>query len=186
MDEHGDKAQGASYAAEGFFTKEHDMQELDIYQQALREVDFCLAYSSKKLVNLHVLYINLLGLENDLEAMDLKNNCISIDFLEKAFTFDLLSGILDSEVRELDNFMDPLQTEIVDARQKIFSCRHLEQVLFTMEDKLHDSEDSMKEFQQQLLELKVQSSKLKKTLEAFRHENCKLKFQLNCLFVSNP
>lgn len=192
MDEHGDKAPGDLYAAdaafdklyslEGFSPKEHDMQELDISSQALTEVDFRLAYSSEKLVNLDVLFIYLLGQENDLEVMDLKNKCNSVEFIEKAFTFDLLSGILYSEVRELDNFMDTLQTEIVDARQKIFSCRHLKEVFFTMEEKLRDSEDSVKEFRQQLLELKMQSSKLEKTLKAFRYENCELNFQL--FFVS--
>ncbi|XP_054810178.1 WPP domain-interacting tail-anchored protein 2-like isoform X2 [Prosopis cineraria] len=40
-----------------------------------------------------------------------------------------------------------------------------------MEEKLHDSEESVKDFQQQLLELKMQSSILRKTLEAFQHEN---------------
>ncbi|KAF7808982.1 WPP domain-interacting tail-anchored protein 2 isoform X1 [Senna tora] len=181
MEEYDDKAQGGIYAEdaafdklysqEGFSTKENDMQELDISMQAFTEVDFRLAYSSEKLGNLHALYIYLLGQENDLEAMDLTDKCISIDFIEKALTFDLLSGILDSEVRELDNFMETLQTEIVDARQKIFSCRHSKEVSSTMEEKLHNSEDSAKEFQLQLLELKMQSSKLQKTLEAFRHEN---------------
>ncbi|XP_028794662.1 WPP domain-interacting tail-anchored protein 2 isoform X2 [Neltuma alba] len=181
MDEYADKAKGGLHVAEAAFDKlysleepsfkEHDVQELDVFTQALTEVDFRLAYSSEKLMNLHVLFIYLLRQENDLEAMNLKNNCISIDFMEKAFAFDLLLGILDSEVRELDNFMDILQAEIVDARHKILSCRDLKEVPFTMEEKLHDSEESVKEFHQQLLELKMQSSKLQKTLEAFQHEN---------------
>ncbi|XP_054810177.1 WPP domain-interacting tail-anchored protein 2-like isoform X1 [Prosopis cineraria] len=180
MDDYTDEAKGGSYFAEaafeklysleGFSTKEHDTQELDVFLQALAEVDFCLAYSSEKLMNLHKLLIHLLSQENDLEAVDLKNNCISIDFIEKAFAFDILLGILDSEVRELDNFMDTLQAEIVDARHKMLSCRDLK-FPFTMEEKLHDSEESVKDFQQQLLELKMQSSILRKTLEAFQHEN---------------
>ena len=193
MDEFTDKVQGGLYAAdadfrklhsvEGFSTKENDMQELEIAQQALTEIDFRLAYSSEKLVNLHVLYIYLLARENDLEAMDSKNNCILANVFERAMTFDLLSGILDSEVRELDNFMDTLQEEIVDARHKIFSCRHLTEVFHMMEEKLHDSEESMKQFQQQLVELKMQSSQLQKTVVAFQHENCKFNFQLTIFFV---
>ncbi|KAI9092004.1 hypothetical protein K1719_027939 [Acacia pycnantha] len=181
MDEYADKDKGGLYVVETAFdkpysleepsTKEHDVQELDVFMQALTEVDFRIAYSSEKLMNLHVLFIYLLRQENDLEAMNLKNNCISIDFIEKAFAFDLLLGILDSEVRELDNFMDTLQAEIVDARHKMLSCRDLKEVPLTMEEKFHDSEESVKEFHQQLLELKMQSSKLQKTLEAFQHEN---------------
>ncbi|XP_061340729.1 WPP domain-interacting tail-anchored protein 2 isoform X3 [Gastrolobium bilobum] len=48
-----------------------------------------------------------------------------------------------------------------------------------MDKKLHDSEESVKEFQQQLLELKMQSSQLQKTLEVFRHENCEMGKALN-------
>ncbi|RDX71989.1 WPP domain-interacting tail-anchored protein 2, partial [Mucuna pruriens] len=168
-----DAAFGKPYSLQGFSTKENDVHEREISLQALTEIDYRLAYFSEKLVNLHVLYIYLLAEENDLEAMDSKNNYILENLFEKAMTFDLLSGILDSEVRELDNFMDNLQEEIVDARHIIFSCKHLTEVFFMMDKKLHDSEESAKQFQQQLLELKMQSSQLQKTLEAFRHENCK-------------
>ncbi|XP_012568361.1 WPP domain-interacting tail-anchored protein 2 isoform X2 [Cicer arietinum] len=167
----GDTALGKLYSLKGFSTKENDMQELEISLQALTEIDHRLAYSSEKLANLHVLYIYLMVLENDIEEMDSKNTCDLAKLFEKAITFDLLSGILDSEGRELGNFMDTLHEEIVDARCKILSCRHLTEVFFIMDEKLHDSKESAKQFQQQLLELKVQSSQLQKTLAAFQHEN---------------
>ncbi|XP_019461564.1 PREDICTED: WPP domain-interacting tail-anchored protein 2 isoform X1 [Lupinus angustifolius] len=191
MDKFSDKAQDGLYAAEvpfsklfsvedeGYSNKGNDIQEMEIAQLALTEIDFRLAYSSEKLVNLHVLYIYLLAQENDLEAMDSKNSGILTNFFEKAMTFDLLSGILDSEVRELDNFMDTLQEEIVDARRKIFSCRHLTEVFIMMEKKLRDSEESVKQFQQQLLELKIQSSQLQKVLVAFQHESWEIGNALN-------
>ncbi|XP_057448019.1 WPP domain-interacting tail-anchored protein 2 isoform X2 [Lotus japonicus] len=167
----GDTAFGKLHSLKGFSTKENDMQEMEMSLQALTEIDHRLAYSSEKLVNLHALYIYLLARENDLEPMDSKNDLILANMFEKAMTSDLLSGILDSEVRELDNFIDTLQEEIVDARHKIFSCRHLTEVYFIMDEKLHDSEESVKQFQQQLLELKMQSSQLQKTLVAFQHES---------------
>ncbi|KAK7407482.1 hypothetical protein VNO78_09434 [Psophocarpus tetragonolobus] len=166
-----DSAFGKHYSLQGFSAKENDVQELESLQ-AITEIDYRLAYFSEKLVNLHVLYVYLLAEESDLEAMESKNNCILANLFEKAMTFDLLSGILDSEVRELDSFMDTLQEEIVDARHKIFSCRHLTDVFLMMDKKLHDSEESVKQFQQQLLELKMQSSQLQKTAEAFLLENC--------------
>ncbi|RYR56406.1 hypothetical protein Ahy_A05g022114 isoform E [Arachis hypogaea] len=159
------------YSVEGISTKEDDMQEMEIALQALTEIDFRLAYFSEKLMNLHVLYIYLLARENDLEAIDTKDDCILANFFERAMTFDLLSGILDSEVRELDNFMDTLQEEIVDARRKIFSCRHLTEVSHMMEEKLLGCEESMKQFQQQLLELKMQSTQLQKTIAALKDDN---------------
>ncbi|CAL0318155.1 unnamed protein product [Lupinus luteus] len=191
MDKFYDKAEDGLYAAEahfsklfsledeGFSSKGNDIQEMEIALLVLTEIDFRLAYSSEKLVNLHVLYIYLLAQENDLEAMDSKNNGILTNFFEKAMTFDLLSSILHSEVRELDNFMDTLQEEIVDARRKIFSCRHLTEVFFMMEKKLYDSEESVKQFQQQLLELKIQSSQLQKVLVAFQHESWEMGKALN-------
>ncbi|KAL3037376.1 hypothetical protein AAZX31_01G063300 [Glycine max] len=172
-----DEAFEQPYSLQGFSTKENDVQEISL--QALTDIDHRLAYFSEKLVNLHVLYVYLLGEESDLEAMDSTNNCILENLFEKAVTFDLLSGILDSEVRELDSFMDTLQEEIVDARHKIFSCKHLTEVFFMMDKKLHGSKESVKQFQQQLLELKIQSSQLQKTIEAFRHENCKTGKALN-------
>ncbi|XP_014520969.1 WPP domain-interacting tail-anchored protein 2 isoform X1 [Vigna radiata var. radiata] len=173
-----DSAFGKPYALQGFSTKENDEQE-ELSLQALTEIDYRLAYFTEKLVNLNVLYIYLLSEESDLEAMDSKNNCILAQLFEKAMSFDLLAGILDSEVRELDSFMDALQEEIVIARQKIFSCRHLTELFLMMDKKLHDSEESVKQFQQQLMELKMQSSQLQKTMDAYRNENCETGKALN-------
>jgi len=172
------------YSLEGFSTKENDIQVLDISLQALTEIDHRLAYSSEKLVNMHVLYIYLLARENDLEEIDSKNTCDLENSFEKAMMFDLLSGILDFEATELDNFMDTLHEEIVDARHKILSCRHLSEVFFIMDEKLQDSEESKNQLQQQLLELKIQSSQLQKSLVAFQHENCKLKYYTDFSFCS--
>ncbi|XP_045819004.1 WPP domain-interacting tail-anchored protein 2 isoform X1 [Trifolium pratense] len=166
-----DEALGKLYSLKEFSTKENDMQDLEISLQALTEIDHRFTYSSEKLVNLHILYIYLLARENDLEDMDSKNICNLEILFESAMMFDLLSGILDSEVRELDSFMETLHEEIVDARHKILSCRHLTEVFFIMDEKLQDSEESAKQFQQQLLELKIQSSQLQKSLAAFQHKN---------------
>lgn len=167
------------YSLKGFSTKENDIQDLDISLQALTEIDHRLAYSSEKLVNLHVLYIYLLARENDLEEIDSKNTCDLENSFEKAMMFDLLSGILDFEATELDNFMDTLHEEIVDARHKILSCRHLSEVFFIMDEKLQDYVESKNQLQQQLLELKIQSSQLQKSLVAFQHENWEMGKALN-------
>ncbi|KAK2429904.1 hypothetical protein P8452_43420 [Trifolium repens] len=167
-----DEALGKLYSLKEFSTKENDMQDLEISLQALTEIDHRLAYSSEKLVNLHILYIYLLARENDLEEIDSKNTCNLENLFENAMMFDLLSGILDSEVRELDSFMETLHEEIVDARRKILSCRHLTEVFFIMDEKLQDSEESAKKFQQQLLELKFHSSKLQISLAALQDKNC--------------
>lgn len=156
------------------------MLELETFMNVLTKVDLDLAFSSEKLVNLHVLLISLLAQENDLEAMAVGNNYVSEGFIEKALVFNLLSGIFDSEVRELDSFMDSFREEILDAYQTISSCRHLREIYMTMEEKLHDSEESFKQSRNQISEVKLQSAKLQRTVLAFAHDNCELK----CFFSS--
>ncbi|KAJ7943274.1 WPP domain-interacting tail-anchored protein [Quillaja saponaria] len=183
-----DHTQGDMYPGEpafykvhphGVSTNENDMQELERSLQVLTEIDFRLAYSSEKLVNLHVLFIYIFAEENDLEAICTGNNSISTDFIEKALVFDLLSSILDSEVRELDNFMGTVQEELVDARHKIFSSRHMSELFTMTAEKLHGSEESLKQFQEQFLDLKMQSSKLQRTTVAFLHENWEMDKAIN-------
>ncbi|CAK8537215.1 unnamed protein product [Lathyrus sativus] len=176
MDEFGNKVEDGFYVGDAVLGKLYSLkefstkQELEISLQALTEIDHRLAYFSEKLVNLHVLYIYLLARENDLEEMDSKNTCNLETLFEKAMAFDLLSGVLDSEVRVLDNFMDTLHEEIVDAHRKILSCRHFTEVFFIMDEKLHDFEESAKQVQQQLLELKIQVPQLQNSLAPFQDE----------------
>ncbi|KAM6548268.1 hypothetical protein CsatB_019944 [Cannabis sativa] len=157
-------------------SKETEMLELENCMEVLTKLDLDLAYSSEKLVNLHGLLMNLLAQENELETIAVENNYISEEFMEKALVFNLLSSILDSEVRELDSFMVSLQEEIVDAHKKKSSCRNLKEQFTMMEEKLIDTEGSLRQTQLQISDVKIQSSKLQRTVLAFTHENWK-----NCI-----
>lgn len=139
-----------------------EMQELENTMKTLTKLELDLAYSSEKLMNLQVLFMCLLAQENDLEAMDLESDYIPDDSFGKVLAFDFLSGFLDSEVRELDSFMDTLVAEIVDVRGMISSCRHSSEVFNVVEEKLHDSEKSLIQSRQQILEVKMQSTKLQR------------------------
>lgn len=154
-------------------SKETEMLELENCMEVLTKVDLDLAYSSEKLVNLHGLLMYLLAQENELETIAVGNNYISSEFMEQALVFNLLSGILDSEVRELDSFLVSLQAEIADAHKRKSSCRHLTEPITMMEEKLIDSEESLKQTQYQISEVKIQSAKLQRTVLAFTHDNCK-------------
>lgn len=159
------------YYHEGISSNENGVQELQRSMKNLIKVDLDLAYSSEKLVNLHILLMYLLARENDLQAMALANGDISTDSIEKVLVLDLLSGILDAEVRELRGFMDTLQAEIVDVRHKISSWRHLRELLTKMEEKLHDSEESLKQTQVQILGVKMQLAKFQRSISAVKCEN---------------
>ncbi|KAK0573219.1 hypothetical protein LWI29_004532 [Acer saccharum] len=51
---------------------------------------------------------------------------------------------------------------------------HLRELFSVMEEKLHDSEESLKQSQEHVLELKTQSAKLPRAFSSFKPENCKL------------
>lgn len=163
-----------AYMHERNSSSREGMQEVESTTEVLTRVDWDLAYSSEKLVNLHVLLVHLLARDNNLEArMATENSYILAIAIEKALAFDLLSGILDSEVREVENFMENIQSEIVDARHKISSCRHSTDLFTVMEKKLHNSEESLMKFREHVLEVKAQSAKLPMAFSAFILENWK-------------
>lgn len=164
------------YVHLGISSNENGVQEIERSKKILTNVDLDLAYSSEKLVNLHIILMYLLAHENDLQAMALEKNYVSTESIEKALMFDLLSGILDSEVRELGGFMDNLQADIVDAHNNISSCRHLREFSTKMEEKLHDSKESLKHSQRQILEVKLQLAKFQGTVFAFKSDNGMLTF----------
>ncbi|KAJ6357011.1 hypothetical protein OIU78_004995 [Salix suchowensis] len=162
------------YVHERNSSSREGMQEVESTMEVLTRVDCDLAYSSEKLVNLHVLLVHLLAQDNNLEArMATENSYILAIAIEKALAFDLLSGILDSEVREVENFMENIQSEIVDARHKISSCRHSTDLFTVMENKLHNSEESLIKFREHVLEVKAQSAKLPMAFSASILENWK-------------
>ncbi|GFY88861.1 WPP domain-interacting protein 2 [Actinidia rufa] len=169
----GDPELGEVYMHESVSFDSKDVGEVGSAMEVLTRVDLDLAYSSEKLVNLDKLLMHVLACENDLEAMALASNSSSINLIEKALVFDFLSGFLDSEVRELANFMGDLQTVTVDARQKISVFGHMTEVFIVMEVKLHDSEELLKQSQGQVLEISSQSAKLQRTLLAFKHNDWK-------------
>lgn len=154
---------------EGISSDAKDMEEIGSAMEVLTNLDLELAYSSEKLGNLENLLMHVLSWENDFEAM--AADSISVECVEKALTFDLLSGILDSEVRELDSFMGSVQVALVDARHKISSCRHLGELFNVVEAKLYDSDESLKQSREHVLEMKMQLAKLQMTSIAFNRND---------------
>ncbi|KAK2976380.1 hypothetical protein RJ640_008090 [Escallonia rubra] len=154
---------------EGISSDTKDMGEIGSVMEALTSVDLDLAYSSEKLVNMENLLMHDLAWEIDFEALAADD--IPVDSIEKALTFDLLCGVLESEVRELGNFMGTLQAQIFDARGKISSCRHLRELFIVVEGKLHDSEEALKQSQEHILEMEMQLTKLQMTSLAFNRND---------------
>lgn len=167
---------------ERFSSNGEAVGELGNFGKVLTRLELDLAFTSEKLVNLNVLVMHVATRESDYEAFASEKDHTSLDSAEKALEFDLLSGVLDSEVRELDKFLAVLQMEVFHARGLSSSFTHLEQISRGIEEKLRDSEQSLKQSQDQVSEIKMQSTKLQRMLSYFHgEENCKLDATLiNC------
>ncbi|KAL8533536.1 hypothetical protein ACS0TY_009802 [Phlomoides rotata] len=145
-------------------------------QKALKvssEVGMALAYTSEKLGNLENLLSHVLAGEHDIEPTGFEEDNISAEFIEKAFTFDLLYAILNFELRELENLLADLQDLTVDALNKISSSEHSTEILTGIAGKLHDSESALKQFQDRILEIKIQLAKLQLTSFIFKQNEYK-------------
>ncbi|KAJ1413985.1 Zinc finger, RING-type [Sesbania bispinosa] len=130
----------------------------------LARLDLSLACFSEKVSNLNIFAMHLATMESYFET--LVNDHMRLDSFEKVVEFDLLSGVLESEVRELDGFLDTLQAGIAEARERVCSCNHLGKAFITMQDKLLDTEQYLKQSEEQFTEIKIQSSNFQRTLSS--------------------
>ncbi|KAJ0043287.1 hypothetical protein Pint_18894 [Pistacia integerrima] len=155
---------------EGMSSKGEVVSELGSAGEVLSRVELDISCCSEKLVNLEILMMHVANRENDFEVFASDREHILADSPEKALEFDLLSGLLDSEVRELDKFMTTLEVDIINARELISSYRHLGRTSMEMEEKLLDSENSLKQSREQISEIKKQSAKFHRTLSCLDEE----------------
>lgn len=149
------------------------MRELEHSVMVLTKVEMDIACSSEKLGNLNVLLMNAATRESELEAsLSVKEEIPD----EKILEFNFLCGVFDSEVNELGNFFCSLQKEIFVVREIILfkSSECVGNAFVLFEKKVHDCEDSLKQLQEQLDDMKMQSADLQKSLPIFRnHEESK-------------
>ncbi|XP_044480990.1 WPP domain-interacting tail-anchored protein 1-like isoform X1 [Mangifera indica] len=155
---------------EGMSSNGEVVGDLGSASEVISRVELDIACYSEKLVNLDILMMYVATRENEFEAFASDREHILADSPEKALEFDFLSGILDSEVRELENFMNALEVDIINARELISSFRHLGRTSMKMEEKLLDSENSLKQSREQIFEIKKQSAQFHRTLSYLDEE----------------
>ncbi|KAG7554913.1 hypothetical protein ISN44_As11g011130 [Arabidopsis suecica] len=139
--------------------------ELSSAGQVLTKVELDFAFVSEKLVNLSLLTMQLGTRENDFESFVSKkeeeeepsSNGDDDDSAAKALEFDLLSSILNSEVKELESLLGFLHNEIQSARVMISPFQHDGEAFLDLEGKLHDTEQSLGQLMDQVVEMKKQS-----------------------------
>lgn len=136
----------------------------------LTKLEIDSAYTSEKLLNLHVLLMHLLAWDNDLEGMGTTLGSSAASF-EKALTFDLLCGILESELKDVDEVLDELEAQIVDTSYKLSACKEVSYDV--MEGKLAESAESLKQSRGQVSEITLQLAQLRRTLHYIRNGTSK-------------
>ncbi|MCL7024888.1 hypothetical protein MKW94_009597 [Papaver nudicaule] len=168
-------AESDNYLHEMVSSTGDGMRESVSAGEVLTRLELDLAYSSEKLLNLDILLMHVSAKESDYEALTPEDDNVWADSAaDKGLQFVLLSGILDTEVRELQSFMASLQTEIVYARQKVCSCCDGEIDSFEeMEEKLKDLEKSFKQSENIVTDMRLQSAKFQRIILSFgEEENC--------------
>ncbi|AES72157.1 WPP domain interacting tail-anchored protein [Medicago truncatula] len=126
-------------------------------------LDLSLACFSEKVSNLGNFVMHLATMESEFETSE-KDHMMGIGSVLKVLEFDLLCGALDSLVRELDEFLDSLHYGIVEVRERVCSCTHLVQSFITLQDKLLDYEECLRQSVEMFIEIKIHSASFQRTL----------------------
>ncbi|XP_015076375.1 WPP domain-interacting tail-anchored protein 2 [Solanum pennellii] len=162
-----------------------DMEEMRSSMEILSRVDLDLAYTDEKLTNLDNLLMRVLACENEVEAISFENDEISPESIEKVLSLDHLSIILNSEIRQLDNFLGTLQDLVIEARQKIPTHREFSELHVIMENKFHDTEELLRLSKERVLEMKMQLAKLQMTSLAFDQNEWRHRMSLDLSDINN-
>lgn len=151
------------------------IQEIESVGEILTRVELGAACSNEKSLNLNMLMMHVATKENEYEALISNEELMSKDSAEKVLEFDLLHGILDSEVNGLEVFISMLQTEIVVAHKFMVSYEDSGVDLKSVEERLQDSEELLRQSLEQVLDVKEQSSKIQWNLfKSTREYSCKI------------
>lgn len=124
----------------------------------------------EKLENLDSFSMLVETKESDLEAFV---SDMDPDFVIKIVEYDLLSGFLYSETKILETYVSDLQMEKDNVREFISSRKQLGEPVIGMEEKLRDSERSLEQSMEQVLELKARAVNFEKNLlRLYGDEDC--------------
>lgn len=124
--------------------------------EVIVDFEMSVVYFSEKVSNLSIFMMNLETLEGELEGLVCDEENIDMDCVLKGFEFDLLCGVLGSEVRDLGLFLDTLHAEISGSRER--------------DSSLNNWEERLVESEEQFYEIKKQSFSFERTLSSYKKE----------------
>ncbi|KAL2329751.1 hypothetical protein Fmac_017332 [Flemingia macrophylla] len=140
-------------------TVDIDLGRVPCNGEAIADLELNLACFSEKVANLSnfVRHLDTLGVELEVMVLDTEEKDMDMDCVGMCLEFDLLCGVLGSDVVELDRFLDTLHAEVADARERVAPCNH-------QRDKLLDSEQYLRQSEEQFSEIKKQYASFQRTL----------------------
>ncbi|CAI0454386.1 unnamed protein product [Linum tenue] len=137
----------------------------------LTRVELDLAYASEKSLNLSLFTMQVANREADFEALVSASDVdLFSDTAGKGLEFDLLSGILEFLVSELDQFLGNLQADIDEVSGILYSYKDAGGISFVLEEKLQDCNASLQQLQDQVSDIYAQSSEFRRTLSSVHGE----------------
>lgn len=143
------------------------IQELENAWEVLTRAELDLACHSDKLLNLEIFVMHVAAMESDFEAFVSEKEATFGDSTKRAFQFDLLSGVLESELNEEEKFLVSIQSEIDRTSNKISPYKCKEEFFGEIQEKLQDCGQSLKQSFEHVSEMRLQSDKFKRILSSF-------------------
>ncbi|KAJ1256743.1 hypothetical protein BS78_K317100 [Paspalum vaginatum] len=131
----------------------------------LTRVEHHLAFASEKLLNLEMLVMEIARRATEFEPATFEDESICSETAENAFELDILYGILDAEVKELNNLISSLQADIKSIEHKVYE----EECGGKVKAKLDSATVSLKQMQELIADIRNESAKFEKAIE-FSHD----------------
>lgn len=146
------------------------VQDSESPVEIIKRFEVEIAYICEKLANLNLLSMRVETKENAFEALLSEMDPVLV---VNALEIDLLSGLLDSEVRVLEKHISDLQIEKANVMEFLSSRKPFgeEEPLMRMEDMLNGSGRTLEQSLEQILEIKIRSANFQRNLLRFGGEN---------------
>uniref|UniRef100_A0A0E0L028 WIT1/2 N-terminal helical bundle domain-containing protein n=1 Tax=Oryza punctata TaxID=4537 RepID=A0A0E0L028_ORYPU len=133
--------------------------------EIITRVELELAFASEKLLNLEMLVMEIARKATDFEPPTLEDESVSSETAESAFELDILYGILDAEVVELDDMISTLETDIQNVEHMV--CE--DESGGKIKARLDAAMVSLKQMKDLVSDIRKESAKFEKAIE-FSHD----------------
>ncbi|KAL4577337.1 hypothetical protein LXL04_013445 [Taraxacum kok-saghyz] len=136
----------------------------------IKRFELEISYICEKLANLNLLSMRVESKENAFESLLHEMDPVLV---VNALEIDLLSGLLDSELKVLEKHISDIQIEKDHVMELLSSRKHLQESepLMRMEDMLNDSGRTLEQSLEQILEIKIRSANFQRNLLRFGGDN---------------